>query len=221
MVQRAEREPTMEEIVVALRKSRRTADRMEPFQIAGPSHGARAVRTVGAASDLADLRDTEIERLLDENARLNARIVALLKVLEHEQAYHAEAAAQSAPAEADGATIGREVRAALEAELSPVLLVLLRLLQKQFSERSPGDQNGGQKLELPAASGAAPSDWIVDLMHKLDDKAPVPDQTVAAANPVPRRPKLRQCVADVLNALRFEPHANASRQRFTSPEEST
>ena len=221
MVQRAEREPTMEEIVVALRESRRNADRMPPLTIAGPSRGIRTPRAMVGSTDLTDLRDTEIDRLLEENARLNARVIALLKVLEQEQAYHAETTAESAPTEADGDAICREVRAALEAELNPVLLVLLRLLQKQFAERSPDDQSVVRKLERPAASGATPSDWIVDLMHKLDSKAPAPNETVAAGKHVPRRPKLRQCVADVLNALRFEPHANASRQRFTSPEEST
>src|ERR1700722_6445881 len=89
MVQRAEREPSMEEIVVALRETRRDGDRMQPFGGATQSRGFRAAKGVHGSTDLTDLRDTEIERLLEENARLNARVVTLLKVIEQEQAIHA------------------------------------------------------------------------------------------------------------------------------------
>jgi len=82
MVQRAEREPSMEEIVVALRETRRDADRMHPFGGATQSRGFRAAKRMQGSTDLADLRDAEIDRLLQENARLNARVVALLKVIE-------------------------------------------------------------------------------------------------------------------------------------------
>lgn len=219
MVQRAERDPSVEEIVVALRETKRSADRMLPVALTGRPRGSRASRMVGGPTDLIDLRDSEIERLLAENARLNARVVSLLIVLEQEQAYHAEVAAESVPTEADGAAIQREVKAALEAELRPVLLVLLRLLQKRFAEPSADGQYTGRKAALSAASEAAPSDWIVDLMHRLNDKAPAPNEPIAEANPTPQRAKLRQCVADVLAAFGFEPHAGTPRQRFTSPEE--
>jgi hypothetical protein len=215
----------MEEIVVALRETKRSADRMLPVAVDGRNRGGRGLRVVDGPTDLTDLRDGEIERLLSENTRLNARVVALLKVIERDQAYHAEVAAEVAaeaePPEMDGATIQREVRAALEAELSPVLLVLLRLLQKRFADSSPGDGNGGGKEGPPAASEPAPSDWIVDIMRKLDVKAPAPIEAVAARDAMPRRPKLRQCVADVLAAFGLESHAAAARQRFTSPDERT
>ena len=98
------------------------------------ARGFRAAKGMHGSTDLTDLRDTEIERLLEENARLNARVVALLKVIEREQANHAaETADETSPAEVDREAICREVRAALEAELGPVLVILLRLLQKQHS----------------------------------------------------------------------------------------
>src|ERR1700735_5199573 len=135
MVQRAEREPSMEEIVVALRETRRDADRMQPFGGAAQSRGFRAATGMHGATDLTNLRDDEIERLLQENARLNARVVALLKVIEQEQAIHAAGtAAETEPAEVDRDAICREVRAALEAELGPVLVILLGLLQQQQAE---------------------------------------------------------------------------------------
>ena len=222
MAERAQREPTMEEIVVALRETRRGADRMNPLTLVGHSRGNRALRGSAGPTDLIDLRDGEIERLLSENARLNARVVSLLKVIEHEQAYHvaatAEAEAEAAPIEADRSAIYREVRSALEAELSPVLLVLLRLLERQRTDPGAGDSRVSNRIALSAATGAAPSDWIIDLMHKLDTKAPAPNETAATAEAMPRRPKLRDRMADVLNAFRLEPDVGASRRRFTSSE---
>src|SRR4051812_29135493 len=118
MVQRVEREPSMKEIVVALRESTRSADRMHPFAVAGASRG-RALRPMVGSTESVDLRDSEIERLLSENAHLNSRVISLLKVLEREQADHAEAIAEAtaqaetAPTELDRAAVHSEVRAAL------------------------------------------------------------------------------------------------------------
>jgi hypothetical protein len=219
MVQRAEREPSMEEIVVALRETRRDADRMAPFGGATQARGFRAAKGMHGSTDLTDLRDTEIERLLEENARLNARVVALLKVIEREQANHAaETADETSPAEVDREAICREVRAALEAELGPVLVILLRLLQKQHAEAAAGDRDSGPVARLSTRTDSAASDWIVDLMHRLDGKASPPDETGADEEATQRRPKLRQCMADVLGAFGIESPTVASRRRFTSRE---
>ena len=157
--------------------------------------------------------------MLAENARLNARVVSLLKVIEHEQAYHAEAVAEAAaentPGETDREAIYHEVRAALEAELAPVLIVLLRLVQKQRSELIAGEHDDGPVARLAAAAEAVPSDWIVDLMHRLDDRASSPNETTPGDEAMPRRPKLRQCMSDLLNAFGIEPPAAAPRRRFT------
>lgn len=219
MVQRAEREPSMEEIVVALRETRQTADRIQPLAVTAPPRFGQGVRGMVGSTDLVDLRDGEIERLLSENARLNARVISLLKVLEHEQACQAEITAGVVPTEPDQAAIYREVTAALEAELRPALLVLLQLLQQQFADASPDDGNAGGKVRLSVPTGR-PSDWIVELMHKLDAKAPGSHDKVATGRAMPQRPKLRQCLADLLNALGFESHTATPRQRFASPEES-
>ena len=142
MAERVEREPTLEEIVVALRETRRGASRGPPFTVVVGQPGNRASSTAprvgvdaqngrAGATDISDLRDGEIGRLLTENARLNKRIVFLLKVIERDRARTAELAARQADTETDQSGISGVVSKALEAELRPVLLVLLRLLQEQ------------------------------------------------------------------------------------------
>jgi hypothetical protein len=137
MVERAEREPTMEEIVVALRETRRDAGRAPPFTIVGGQPSGSWASAVSVRSgdglrydagtmDIATLREGEIDRLLAENARLNDRIVFLLKVVEREQGRTVGPAV-----EMDRGAVVHEVKAALEMELRPVMLVLLRLLQTQ------------------------------------------------------------------------------------------
>jgi hypothetical protein len=165
MAQHADTEPTMEEIVVALRETHRDAGRSMPTQLLsrrseGKSkppniitypQNARAGQTAAA-----DLRDSEIDRLLTENARLNERVVFLLKIIEREQAQSAELAALAMEREA----MFRHVKAALKAELRPPLLVLLRMLEKQVADPNR------------LATEDAPSAWIVDLISKLESDHP-------------------------------------------------
>ena len=129
MVDRAERDPTMEEIVVALRETRRAAGRAMPFAVVNGSHEADQAPAGAAnarnAADVTELRDGEIQRLLDENAQLNQRVVSLLKVLEHQQARDA----RYTPPDPGHNAISREVTAALKTELRPVLDVLLHVLE--------------------------------------------------------------------------------------------
>ncbi|MFZ0019502.1 MAG: hypothetical protein WAL10_19410 [Acetobacteraceae bacterium] len=186
MIERSEREATLEEIVVALRETRRGAARGPSFTVVGGSpsgnpassagvgggareHGASDAQNEAAGStDISDLRDGEIERLLTENARLNERVVFLLKVLEGEQARSAELAAVRVATESDRSAIFDAVSMALEAELRPVLLVLLRLLQKERTHQ-PADPvpNGDPAPGAAVVPGgeAPPHDagWIVDL----------------------------------------------------------
>src|SRR6202012_433508 len=98
MVQRAQ-EPTMEEIVVALRETHRGAGRTAPFRVVGRRSGnsGKAPNVVNypqdwiaGATSAADLRDTETDRLLAENTQLNERVVFLLRIIEREQARSAE-----------------------------------------------------------------------------------------------------------------------------------
>jgi hypothetical protein len=134
MVDRAERDPTMEEIVVALRETRQAAGRAVPFAVV---NGQRAVdQAAGAADarnaiDVAELRDSEIQRLLAENANLNQRVMSLLKLLEQQPARSVTHAASDsgAPSDAGHNAISRAVRAAMETQLRPVLDVLLHLLE--------------------------------------------------------------------------------------------
>lgn len=165
MVQHAGREPTMDEIVVALRETRRGASRAAPFNVVGRRSGNRSAAAgvvtysqnwIAGVTEAADLRDGETERLLAENARLNERIVFLLKIIERDQMRAAEHAAVEAEREA----VFRDMKAALKAELRPTLLVLLRMLEKGMAD--PGQALAGD------ARGDTPSPWIVDLIHKLD-----------------------------------------------------
>jgi len=131
MVEPAKREPTMEEIVVALRETRKAAGSSPPLTlVSNPAPDENA-----GATSLADLRDQEIERLLAENARLNERTMSILRRVEREQVRDTEAA------------IVRAVREALDAELRPVMLTLLRLIERQ-------------RALAPDAHDAT---WIVDL----------------------------------------------------------
>jgi hypothetical protein len=156
MVDRAERDPTMEEIVVALRETRRAAGRVPPFTVVGDRYAgdqapaADARNAAAGATDVAHLRDGEIQRLLNENAQLNQRVVALLKVIEHEQARGA-----ASPANGDDrAAIVRDVTAALESQLRPVLDILLRLLER--FRAAPGGR-------APTQPAAPLNDGVIDL----------------------------------------------------------
>jgi hypothetical protein len=152
MVETAETEATIEEIVVALRETRRGADRAPPFTVidggqpgdnsgsgpvqrggegagAGGYGAASEVQSGVGSTDAGDLRDDEIKRLSTEIARLNERIMFLLKVIGREQGRVAENAA----IEKDRGVISRDLKAAIETEFRPFLLVLMRLLEKQRS----------------------------------------------------------------------------------------
>jgi hypothetical protein len=183
MVERAEREPTVEEIVLALRETERGVDRVPPFTVVGGQprgirgsvaargHSATSTATAGTqngtsgAADLAALRDGEIERLLAKNAHLNERVMFLLKVIEREQAHNAIRAAEPAAIETDRGGIFQDVSAALQAELRPILLVLLRLLEKQRADPAEEDAHrAGRQAARPAApqTAAYDADGIVD-----------------------------------------------------------
>ena len=174
MAERAEREPTLEEIVVALRETRRGAGRAPPFTVVGGQHGNRTSSTASrsdvdarngpvVAADIGDLRDGEIELLLTENTRLNKRIVFLLKIIERDRARIAELAASKANTETDQSGISDEVSKALEAELRPVLLVLLRLLQAQRANHEAASAPGTAAHPTPSDGASHDAAWVVDL----------------------------------------------------------
>ena len=163
MMERAAHDPTMEEIVVALRETRRGASRMPPLTVVGGPPGVNRTSGVAAdaangtagSTDITELRDREIERLLAENARLNKRIMFLLKVIEQEQARNAEFAADHPAIETDRDVNVRNLRAAVEAELRPVLLTMLRLLERR--------REGHEATDPAIPQLPRDADWIVDL----------------------------------------------------------
>ena len=73
------------------------------------------------SNDINDLRDGEIERLLGDNARLNERIIFLLKVIEREHASNVEFAAVQAALETERCALLSDV----ERAWSPVGLSFL------------------------------------------------------------------------------------------------
>jgi hypothetical protein len=127
MAERAEHDPTMEEIVVALRETKRGAGRMPPLTVVGGHPGvnwtsgmaADAANGTAGSIDITELRDGEIERLLAENGRLNERVVFLLKVIEHKQAQSAAIAADHAAIERDRDVLFRDLRAAVRGGAPP------------------------------------------------------------------------------------------------------
>jgi hypothetical protein len=220
MVERTD--PTMEEIVVALRETTRDAGRPPPLTVIPgrgandwTSHGARSNGNQGlgrgyigaanankdaASTDVTDLRDAEIERLLADNARCNERIMFLLKIVEHEQARDAAAAADTAGM--DRAAILRDVKASIDAELRPVLLLLQRLIEKQ-QLRPAGESAQISKPKAPRPGTAMqPSGWITDMSRELEGGGAAMEwKTSPPRAGVIQLPNLRQRIARAFEAL--------------------
>jgi hypothetical protein len=208
MVEEAKRDPTVQEIVVALREatfrgrgrgmavvgnrpeeSSRSPDRAWATQ--ADDDDRRSVDRQGAVVDVAELRDAELQRLLSENARLNERVVFLLKTLEREQLSRNERReVERQSARGDREAIAKEVRDALEVQLKPVLLTVLQLLRQlpanggaqRNSARIPdGDDRiegrdapppGYRLLDRPSPppkeeGGGYHSGWILDLISAV------------------------------------------------------
>ena len=183
MTEQTEHEPTIEEIVVALRdltgrnpgeeaafveKAPPAPKAKEPGPDASPRqleriemHGAIASGdhriTAGSMSianeNAADLRDLEMQRLMDENYRLNQRVIYLLKIIgQQERAAHSSngaidgAASSSTPMlrSVGHDVIAAEIRRAIDAEMRPLLSTLSRVLEQALPEggAAPAKQGG-------------------------------------------------------------------------------
>jgi hypothetical protein len=233
MVEQAESDPTVHEIVVALRETAtrrnggfmaaraeraggfdRSAERRPALattasrQHWGEDQPAAVEFKEAAFADLAELRDEEMRRLLDENRHLNERVVTLIKIIEREQEGRAALAAALDRAEAPRAeereAVGREVRRAIEAELRPVLLTILKLLEKPAAETamrrvtsevsvtatSVARRGGRGKAKADGTVDASyHSNWILDLIRAADGGAGTPERErniEHAARPLPR-----------------------------------
>lgn len=181
MEQGATQEPTMEEIVVALRETHRGAGRHAGGNGKAPNVISYPQNWTAGAAAAAELRDAETERLLAENARLNERVVFLLKIIERGEARAAR--------DMDREAMLREVKGTLRAELRPALLVVLRMLERQATEQSP-----------QATMDEVPSAWIVDLIHKLETDYPgdAPNELLLR-----HQPTLRQRLGRFFHAIGF------------------
>jgi hypothetical protein len=165
MVENAEREPTIAEIAVALRETRQRVGRtphsavvegeqhddnwgastaprgVEGTGVLGDYASANAQNEVGS-TDIGDLRDDEIERLLTENGRLNERIVFLLKIIASLRARNTEFEVRREVIVTERGAIFRGLKATIEAELRPFLVVVLRVLERQRADSNgPAEGN--------------------------------------------------------------------------------
>jgi hypothetical protein len=222
MVERTD--PTMEEIVVALRETTRDAGRPPPLTVIPgrgvndwTSHPARSNGDQGlarshagaanankdtASTDIADLRDAEIERLLADNARCNERIMYLLKIVEQEQARDAAAMADTGSAGMDRAAILRDVKASIDAELRPVLLVLQRLVEKQQLRPAGGSTHNATPKTPRPGTAVQPSGWITDMSRELDGRGAALEWKASPTSAgVIQLPNLRQRMARAFEAL--------------------
>jgi hypothetical protein len=212
MVEAVKLDPTMEEIVVALRETTRGAGRTPPYAVAGQARrgnwssgaGARGDNRAGAdvldgagLTDIADLRDSEIDRLLTDNAQLNGRVVYLLRIIEREQACNAALSVAHAAIEAERGALFRDVKTALEAELRPVLLVLLHLLEKQRADpaKEIGRRAGPETARAvkPVAVPVAP-DRVDGTDGRIEGDTETPARKTAGAAMAagPQQPRARQ-----------------------------
>ncbi len=229
MVEQAAREPTMDEIVVALREARRGAGgtpsltvvggqdgnnqataRPPPSNDSDPAHADSHDGHAHSPFDTAALRDQEIERLLAENARLNQRVMFLINIIEQQRDHTATHTQSDDTVAATRMAVTREVRSALEAELRPLLLAVLRLLEQRqdYAAAAPVAEKAAppdapcaaptirpakRKADYPAPS-AVPSEWLLELIGKLEcqDDEPAHQQSAPAPRmPAPRH-NLRQ-----------------------------
>jgi hypothetical protein len=139
MVNETRRDPTVQEIVVALRETQgrsATRPRSAPAPVGGSAGFDDVLRHRGAPVDVRGLRETEFQRLLDENHLLNERIVELLNMVERERQAREDDRAQMekisqrlTPQKA----MRDDVRNTIEDELRPVLAAVLKLLERKGS----------------------------------------------------------------------------------------
>ena len=141
----------MEEIVVALRETRRAAGRSRRSQSLAASATTNRLRIKPrmrrARPTLPNFATTKFNGCSTDNSRLNERVMYLLKVIEQEQPRDRADTA----AEVSHDAILHDIRKALEDELRPVLDVLLRLLEKLHASpvrREP--HNDGAIIDLDA-----------------------------------------------------------------------
>ena len=161
MVERAEREPTMEEIVVALRETRRGAGRGPSLTVVGGQpggkpgigYGCRRLRTGRLARPTSPICATARSSGFWPRMRGSTSASSFSS---RSSSASRRAAPRSRPhraaIETDRDAIFRGLRAALEAELRPVLLVMLRLLQRSAPSRRPHGQ-GMRSRARPSTAG--------------------------------------------------------------------
>ena len=234
MVEEAKREPTVQEIVVALRETtfrgkgrgvsvpnRHVGDEYRRAAFPYPARVDEAEKLApveykeAALPDINELRDGEMQRLLGENQRLNERIVALLKIIEREQIVRneqREAEREASRKSQERDAIVHEVKGALEAELRPVLLTVLQLLEQ------PPLYGGVQRPPMRETTSFPPPPRVEHrempraAPHPVrPDNAPAAGQDTRRAEPAPphteRGGYYSGWVPDLIRAAEADPNA--------------
>jgi len=217
MPEQAEQEPTLQEIVVALRdvaapaKPREPAAaaepgaslyRLQPSRPAVPPLPPADARSAERPPPSGDPRDAEIARLVDENHRLNLRLFELLKTIERNRPVE-ERPAQRVSAPVDRETgsreaIRREAREAIRRELGPLLVALVKVLDAGAASAGVRHEAAAPAARRPAphpapgaplvAGNGHSFNWMVDLVQAAEAQGAA--RAAAAAAPVTgtRRP---------------------------------
>lgn len=131
----------------------------EPQSPRPPERGALSARADNLSA-VVELQSAELERLARDNQRLMDRIETFLQLQEREQVLRQQLQSQvdrlserlnRAPAEADREALRREARETVNADLKPILLALLDLLERIAGRDIGAMPQAPQGTEAPAA----------------------------------------------------------------------
>jgi hypothetical protein len=241
MPEQAEQEPTLQEIVVALRdvaapaKPREPAAaaepgaslyRLQPSRPAVPPLPPADARSAERPPPSGDPRAAEIARLVDENHRLNLRLFELLKTVERNRpAEERPAQRVSAPVDRETGSreaIRREAREAIRRELGPLLVALVKVLDagaapaEARQEAAPASRRPAPHPTpgAPLVAGNGHSfNWMVDLVEAAEAQGAARAAATAAAPVAGTRRPARGVVDAIL--LWLERRLRRARRRRT------
>jgi len=223
MPEQAEQEPTLQEIVVALRdvaapaKPREPAAaaepgaslyRLQPSRPAVPPLPPADARSAERPPPSGDPRDAEIARLVDENHRLNLRLFELLRTIERSRRAGEERPIPQAPAAIGREAIRREAREAIRRELGPLLVALVKILDAGAAPPGAQREAAASIPRRPATAQSAPGaplvagnghsfNWMVDLVQAAEAQGAARAAAAAAAAPAARTRKPARGVIDL------------------------
>jgi hypothetical protein len=228
MVNETRRDPTVQEIVVALRETQgrgamrpRNAPAAVGPAAGGPTGFDNELRRRASPVDVQKLRETEFQRLLDENHLLNERVVELLNLVERERHAREDDRAvfeKISHRLEQQRSMRNDVQSAIEDEVRPVLAAVLKLLERKGSAAaraaaaaaanrdggiSAARQAGDERMRRSMQAEGADSDvsgWLLELIRRAEQPADrVTEPTGSASYPDQLRP--RRTKRDMLRGM--------------------